>query len=73
MAHICPSDSSFGPAIDGSCRGGFDLTLLFEDSVLGLLPHAILLVVAPLRLSTLIKKTRAVSKWEGIGVTKLVR
>ncbi|KAI1277349.1 ABC transporter [Xylaria sp. FL0933] len=58
----CPSDadSSFGPAINSGCRGGFDFTLLFEESVLSLLPAALFILVAALRVVYLVKsRTKA--------------
>ncbi|KAL1621164.1 hypothetical protein SLS54_005659 [Diplodia seriata] len=36
MIQVCGSDSSFGPAV-GACRGGFDFTLTFEESVISTL------------------------------------
>ncbi|KAI1348977.1 ABC transporter [Xylaria sp. FL0043] len=53
----CPSDAdlSFGPAINSGCRGGFDFTLLFEESVLSLLPAALFILVAALRVVYLVK------------------
>lgn len=39
MSRVCQTD--------GSCRGGFDFTLAFEDGMLGLLPQ-----LAPVRLVT---------------------
>ncbi|KAH8694908.1 ABC transporter [Talaromyces proteolyticus] len=50
---IC-GDSSFGPQVrTQNCRGGFDFTVLFEESVLSLVPAALLLVIAPFRLAHL--------------------
>jgi hypothetical protein len=43
------ADAAFGPAVDG-CRDGFDFTLVFEQSILVILPAALLLVAAPFRL-----------------------
>ncbi|CAG7951809.1 unnamed protein product [Penicillium salamii] len=34
----------------GSCRGGFDFSLLFEESILQILPILLMLIIAPLRL-----------------------
>lgn len=47
-------DDSFGPAISSNCRS-FDFTLLFEQSVLSLLPSAIFLLVVPFRLWYLLR------------------
>ena len=68
----CPptADDVFGPVISG-CRQNFDFTLLFEQSILSLLPATLLLLVAPLRLLQLYKasvKTRSAS----VGQIKLV-
>lgn len=38
------------------CRGGFDFTLLFEETILTLLPLALFLIVAPFRIWYLFKK-----------------
>ncbi|KAF2472940.1 putative ATP-binding cassette transporter [Lindgomyces ingoldianus] len=71
MSRVCQTDSSFGPGI-GSCRGGFDFTLVFEDSVLGLLPQAAFLLFAPIRLATLRRRRHKVAKNSHLGVLKLV-
>ncbi|KAE8152270.1 putative multidrug resistance protein [Aspergillus avenaceus] len=47
------SDSSFGP---GSCSRDFDFTLTFEQSILSILPSALLILVAPVRLFQLFGK-----------------
>jgi len=72
MSRACHADGSFGPGI-GSCRGGFDFTLSFEDSMLGLLPQAALLLLAPLRLATLRHRRRRIAKDSHLGVLKMVR
>ncbi|KAK0702282.1 ABC transporter [Lasiosphaeris hirsuta] len=46
-------DDVFGPIVGPNCREGFDFTLLFEQSILTLLPAAIFLVVAAWRFSRL--------------------
>ncbi|KYK59812.1 hypothetical protein DCS_00946 [Drechmeria coniospora] len=48
---LCPlsGDNSFGPAVT-ACARPFDFTLLFEESILSILPSAILLVLTPIRL-----------------------
>ena len=48
-------DNTFGPYA-GNCRGGFDFTLLFEESILTLLPVAIFLIAAPARIYYLLGK-----------------
>ncbi|WZH41295.1 P-loop containing nucleoside triphosphate hydrolase protein [Fusarium acuminatum] len=47
---ISSTDTSFGPFVGPECRDGFDFTLVFEQSILVLLPAALLLVLAPVRL-----------------------
>ena len=49
-------DNSFGPHA-GSCRGGFDLTLLFEESILIVPITAVLLLVTPWRILYLLRKS----------------
>jgi ATP-binding cassette, subfamily C (CFTR/MRP), member 1 len=49
----CTLDGTFGPAVNGQCRGGFDFTLTFEESILGLAPQIILLFLTPIRFITL--------------------
>lgn len=41
----CP-DGSFGPWAGSTCRGGFDLTLLFEEAILAIPVDTIFLLVA---------------------------
>lgn len=49
-ASICLSaDNAFGPQLKG-CSGQFDFTLLFEQSILSILPSALLLLLSPLRI-----------------------
>ncbi|KAH6979576.1 P-loop containing nucleoside triphosphate hydrolase protein [Fusarium venenatum] len=43
-------DASFGPFVPPECRHGFDFTLIFEQSILVLLPASLLLVIAPFRI-----------------------
>ncbi|CCF44599.1 ABC transporter [Colletotrichum higginsianum] len=45
----CPPgmDDSLGPWAGESCRGGFDFTLLFEEAVLAVPLHSLLLLVLP--------------------------
>lgn len=40
----------FGPIVDSSCRHGFDFTLLFEETVLTLLPLLIAWPIVLIRL-----------------------
>ncbi|KAF2119372.1 P-loop containing nucleoside triphosphate hydrolase protein [Lophiotrema nucula] len=43
-------DNKLGPWAGPHCRGGFDFTLLFEDSILSIAPLALLLCIAPFRI-----------------------
>ncbi|KAL7938200.1 P-loop containing nucleoside triphosphate hydrolase protein [Trichoderma chlorosporum] len=49
------ADAAFGPVVDAACRDGFDFTLVFEQSIFVLLPAALLVLAAPLRLIQLRK------------------
>ncbi|KAG8161209.1 hypothetical protein KVR01_009473 [Diaporthe batatas] len=51
-------DDSFGPHA-GDCRGGFDLTLLFEESILVVPINALFLLAAPCRALYLLRKNTA--------------
>lgn len=53
-------DDTFGPSV-GRCRGGFDFTLLFEESILSLLPLLLLLGIVPLRILYLFKRSLKVT------------
>jgi ATP-binding cassette subfamily C (CFTR/MRP) protein 1 len=48
-------DDTFGPYA-GDCRGGFDLTLLFEESILAVPILSLLLLAVPLRVFYLLNK-----------------
>ncbi|OKL59747.1 hypothetical protein UA08_04922 [Talaromyces atroroseus] len=50
------AENAFGPAVGGGCSGGFDFTLLFEQTILSILPAAAFLVVSPLRIRYLLKQ-----------------
>jgi ATP-binding cassette subfamily C (CFTR/MRP) protein 1 len=55
----------------GECRGGFDFTLLFEESILILLPIALAVLLAAFRLTTLLRSPiTTASLW--LSVTKIV-
>jgi len=64
------ADDVFGPVVSG-CRQDFDFTLLFEQSILTLVPAALLLLVAPLRLLQLYK-ANAKTRPALVGQIKLV-
>ncbi|PYI23686.1 putative ATP-binding cassette transporter [Aspergillus violaceofuscus CBS 115571] len=50
------ADNVLGPVVALGCRNGFDFTLLFEQSILGIVPAAVFLLASPLRVGYLIKK-----------------
>lgn len=50
------SDNHFGPHLPGV----FDFTILFEQSILSLLPTALFILVASIRVNTLISRPNAV-------------
>ena len=52
-------DQTFGPWA-GPCRGGFDFTFLFESAILSILPLAVMIVLAPLRIQYLLRRTTKV-------------
>jgi hypothetical protein len=58
----CPIsvDDSFGPWAGQDCRGGFDFTLLFEESILSIPLQCIFLIVLPVRVWQLAKSDRKV-------------
>jgi ATP-binding cassette, subfamily C (CFTR/MRP), member 1 len=70
MARFCPSDASFGPTLPSNCRSGFDFTLTFEDSILALVPQLTLLLLAPIRLSTLTRRRSRVRRNSHLGFLK---
>lgn len=64
-------DDSFGPWA-GDCRGGFDFTLLFEQTILSVPPLVFLLLLAPLRIRYLSRKKIKVVRSQWLTL-KLVR
>ncbi|KAK4247619.1 ABC transporter [Corynascus novoguineensis] len=64
-------DDSFGPHA-GDCRGGFDFTLLFEETIFTLAPALLLLAVLPLRLWYLSKLTKKVASAKRLASVKIV-
>ncbi|KAK6858071.1 multidrug resistance-associated protein [Apiospora arundinis] len=60
---IC-GDASFGPSVKSpECRGGgFDFTLLFEESILAILPAALFIALAAIRSFSLAGKRPAVRR-----------
>ncbi|KAI1115542.1 P-loop containing nucleoside triphosphate hydrolase protein [Nemania sp. NC0429] len=64
-------DATLGPAVDISCRGGFDFTVQFEELVLAILPTAIFLLLFPFRAITLLRR-RIAARRNGLYIAKLV-
>jgi hypothetical protein len=46
----------------GFCRGGFDFSLLFEETILEILPISLILIVIPFRLWHLFQKRHKVER-----------
>jgi ATP-binding cassette subfamily C (CFTR/MRP) protein 1 len=67
----CPLDGTFGPTV-GQCRGGFDFTLTFEESILGLAPQIILILLTPARFLTLRGRRVKLLKNSHLGFLKTV-
>ncbi|MCJ1311900.1 hypothetical protein MMC25_005573 [Agyrium rufum] len=64
-------DRHFGPAVGAQCRNGFDFTLLFEQTILSILPSVILLVLTVPRFSALLRAS--VKTWpDSMGSAKMV-
>ncbi|KAK4170055.1 hypothetical protein QBC43DRAFT_329617 [Cladorrhinum sp. PSN259] len=63
-------DDSFGPHA-GACRGGFDFTLLFEETILTILPLGLLLLVLPLRVGYLWNRTKKVTPDSHLAAVKI--
>jgi len=55
-------DDDFGPFFALPGRQNFDFTLLFEDTILSILPSSILLVVVPVRIAQLWHASRKVMR-----------
>lgn len=66
------ADNSFGPAVPSDCRGGFDFTLLFEQAILSILPCALFLLVAWLRLARIWKSPSVVAPRGALYLAKLL-
>lgn len=65
------ADEAFGPAVLSACRT-FDFTLLFEQSILSLLPNVLLLVLATWQTTVLSRKPTVVRiSW--LFYTRMVR
>ncbi|KAK5990162.1 ABC multidrug transporter B [Cladobotryum mycophilum] len=58
---VC-QDAAFGPAVASpDCRGGFDFTVLFEESIFSLLPSALFLLIAPLQAARALSNKRTIA------------
>lgn len=53
-------DNRFGPHA-GPCRGGFDFTLLFEETILTILPLGLMLIFLGPRIWYLLGRTKKVT------------
>ncbi|SPJ78456.1 related to multidrug resistance-associated protein [Fusarium torulosum] len=53
-SQIC-RDNTFGPTVPGlaECRGGFDFTVTFEESILSLAPACLIIAITPWRIYSL--------------------
>ncbi|KAJ5740408.1 P-loop containing nucleoside triphosphate hydrolase protein [Penicillium malachiteum] len=49
LSCLVADEDAFGPIVNASCHHGFDFTLLFEETILTLLPLSILFVLWPFR------------------------
>jgi ATP-binding cassette, subfamily C (CFTR/MRP), member 1 len=63
-------DRSFGPYAQ-SCRGGFDFTVLFEESILTLAPIGFVILISPFRIVHLLQREKKVAP-NTLGILKLV-
>lgn len=71
-SHCSPAaDNVFGPAVGAGCRDGFDFTLLFEQSMLSILPASIILIASPFRIRYLLKRGIR-TRYNPIRISKLV-
>ncbi|KAK7710055.1 hypothetical protein SLS63_013063 [Diaporthe eres] len=64
------ADESFGPVVQ-DCRGDFDFTIAFEQYLFSILPAALLLIAAPLRLRHLSKSPSVVVAGNAFRLAKL--
>ena len=71
QARCAAIDDTFGPSLR-VCRGGFDFTLLFEESILSILPLSLVLLAIPLRVLFLLRR-RVKVKISPLIIVKEVR
>lgn len=64
-------DDTFGPYAK-HCRGGFDFTLFFEESILSIVPLVLLLLIAPVRILYLFRRSIKVNH-SFLSICKVVR
>lgn len=64
-------DDSFGPHA-GDCRGGFDLTLLFQESILVVPITSVLLLAVPYRIFYLLRERIAKAERGALLYCKIV-
>lgn len=55
----CTNDNEFGPVVH-ACRGDFDFTMLFEETILSATPSTLLVFLAGARILYLRKRPRIV-------------
>jgi ATP-binding cassette subfamily C (CFTR/MRP) protein 1 len=65
---VCPLDAIFGPDVE--CR--FDFSLTFEESILGLLPQVLLILLTPIRFLTLRRRRVKLLENSHLGFLKTV-
>jgi hypothetical protein len=53
---VCPEDYSFGPQTSPHCRNGLDLILVFEQSILSIVPAFLMITASVARLTGLVKR-----------------
>jgi len=68
---VCLEDFSFGPQTSLQCRDGLDLTLVFEQSMLSLLP-ASFMIFASIARYVILRKSRQVVSGKSFYDTKSV-
>ena len=58
------NDNRLGPIVEDPCRDGFDFTLLFEQTILGILPAILFLLLASWRTAFLVRRdVKTSSSW----------
>jgi Na+-transporting NADH:ubiquinone oxidoreductase subunit NqrB len=57
---VCLEDYSFGPQTSPKCRDGLDLTIVFEESILCLLPASLMIAASIVRFAILHRSRKVV-------------